>query len=252
MSLNKGSKYKINVNQLGKIMNEIYKSARMIDNITWFVNNEDFATGIYTQEDLDRFNQDIDTIKNHLNDEKDIEGIFEVCDKYDPGVEPVAIIHGAFLCLVSDKDDELQTLKLLLGVVELSYQTMEEDEIENLEKELLHKDFKDYFPLINKCLNSDIIFDKLSIPILKEIESVLAKRDILMGIKKNRHFSSLDETTISYQDYNEKIREGNVDYELSHINSTSEVQWALGKIDPLSFVEWANNAYKENTALDEQ
>ena len=93
----------MNIKDFGKIMQDVYDIAKKSDEHTWFVELDDFEDGTYTQEDLDRLNQDIETLKE-LGVE-DVYCIIESSDKITDDLNYVAAFYGAFLELFDEKGD---------------------------------------------------------------------------------------------------------------------------------------------------
>ena len=93
----------MNIKDFGKIMQNMYDIAKQSDNHSWFVELDDFEDGTYTQEDLDRLNQDIETLRE-LGVE-DIYGIIESSDEITDDLDRVADFYGAFLELFDEKGD---------------------------------------------------------------------------------------------------------------------------------------------------
>ena len=95
----------LNVNEYGKIMQDMLEVAKGSENHTWFLETDNFVDGTYTQEDLNELFQDIQSIKN--KGITDIENIIEMMDSWQEAEEwnePVATFHGAFLELFEEKE----------------------------------------------------------------------------------------------------------------------------------------------------
>lgn len=94
----------LNVNEYGKIVQDMLEIAKGSENHTWFLEVDEFIDGTYTQEDLNELWKNIQSMKEKGID--DIENIVEMYDNWQEAEEwgdPVATFHSAFLELFEEK-----------------------------------------------------------------------------------------------------------------------------------------------------
>lgn len=84
----------LNIKAFGKVFNHVYELALISNEISWFVEKEDFENGTYSKEDYDRFMDDWNTLEEVLHKEMCIQNIG---DSY--------VFFGIFLMHFSTKEE---------------------------------------------------------------------------------------------------------------------------------------------------
>ncbi|WP_304809151.1 hypothetical protein [Ileibacterium valens] len=91
---------KLDITRFGTIMQDMYNLASMSDNWTWFLEADRFKDGTLTEQDLKRFEQDLDSLENEYGI-SDIGSIIEYDDQsiQTGRDDAVATFYGEFYCM---------------------------------------------------------------------------------------------------------------------------------------------------------
>lgn len=98
---------KLDITRFGSIMQDMYHLASMSDNWTWFLEADRFKDGAFTTEDLQRFEQDLESLENEYGI-TDIGNIIEYDDQsLQTGKDDaVATFYGEFYCMFAPDSEQ--------------------------------------------------------------------------------------------------------------------------------------------------